>query len=107
MKALENIRQAIEALSSEVKRRRAQREAQELDGRDAYHFDLREDELAAEEEPVEREAIEITDAALSYRQTHGSHRRANLVARLRDPGTLRDVIVLNEVLQKPLALRRR
>ena len=104
MKALENIRKVVEALREEARRRKAAKEAA---GRDAYHFDIREEDVVAEEEKAGRAPIESTDAALSYRETHTSLRRANLVARLRDQGTLRDVIVLNEILQKPLALRRR
>ena len=107
MKALQSLRQVVEYIGEEVQRHQAQRGASQGGARDGYEFDIREGDVVVEPEPRERDAIEMTDAALSYRESHASYRRAGLARRLRDKEAIRDAIVVNEILQRPVALRRR
>lgn len=104
MQVFQNLRRVVETLKEEVKRRQAN---VRQESRDAYHFDVREDETPAVQERAEREAIEVTAAAPSMRELNANYRRVGLVKRLRDKDALRDAIVVNELLQKPIALRRR
>ncbi len=108
MQVLQNFRRVVEHLKEEVKRHQTRQAAHPEGGvRDAYHFDVREDDVSVAQEPVKLHAIEITEAAPSYRELHASYRRAALVERLGTKDALRDAILVNEILQKPVALRRR
>lgn len=109
MKAWDRLRAALERVRKEAIRANARRKGQADGVREAYEFDIREKDVpgSAEWEKPEREAIVSSAAALSYREAHVTRRRQNLITRLHDQDSLRDAVLLSEILRKPVSLRGR
>lgn len=113
MNTFERLRQVLQHLKEEAQRAKARQSGagviiRRQDGQDAYHFDVREQDVSTgEEQASARAPIEHTPAARSpsYGARHGGGRRQRLIARMREPGGLKDVVLLNEIISRPLALR--
>ena len=106
MTMFDKLKSALETLRDEALER-ARRTHGAARQSDYYHFDTREPAAPAAEPATEVSAGAAYAAMHTEPAQRRVGRRARLRAKLREPGQLRDAMVINEILSPPLALRRR